>query len=230
MSIVERTIVEVDLADLSKVDAHFGKHAEVNMDAIPKRQKPVIEETRKASFDNYRIRSVYESFLIDKIEGDKIFMTTGHVMESSSLAKAFAKSKEIVLMVVSLAGYDEVASTFPKTVEKYFVDSWATAMVVNASHVVRDRLMNELNEKGWEGTFSWSPGQHNLSMDNQRPLFDMLRPEEIDVKLNDSFLMIPQKTESLFFGIGKEKEEEGMRPCDFCELRETCPSAYSDQV
>lgn len=230
MSIIERKIEEIGVDELDKVDARFGRHAEVDMNAISPRQKPIIEETRKVCFDTFRIRSVYESFPIDRIEDDKVYMRTGYVLESSSLAGAFANSHEIVFMVVSLSGYEEVDAKYKGVLEKYFVDSWATAMVTNASYVVRSRVHRELDDQGLTGTFAWSPGQHNLSMDNQKPLFAMLRPEEIDVTLKDSLLMIPQKSESLFFGISKEKGEADMRPCDFCDLRETCPGAYSDDI
>lgn len=230
MSIVARKIVDLDLNDLTKVDAHFGKHAQVDMEAIPDKQRPSIQETKRAAFEKFSIRGIYESFPLDHIKEDKIHMKTGHILDSSSLARAFAHSEEILLMVVSLDGYDEVAKEFKRVVEKYFVDSWATAMVINGSHVIRGRVYEELSEDGWTGTFPWSPGQHNLSMDNQGPLFEMLRPEEIGVTLNDSLLMIPQKSESMFFGIGRELKEAAMRPCDFCDLRETCPSAYSDEV
>ena len=92
MSIVARKIVNLDLKELTKVDAHFGKHAQVDMEAIPDKQRPAIQETKRAAFDHFRIRGVYESFPMDYIKEDKIHMKTGHVLESSSLARAFARS------------------------------------------------------------------------------------------------------------------------------------------
>jgi hypothetical protein len=40
-------------------------------------------------------------------------------------------------------------------------------------------------------------------------------------------MMHPKKSVSGIFGISPNKDEEGLQPCDFCDLRKTCKSAYS---
>ena len=61
----------------------------------------------------------------------------------------------------------------------------------------------------------------------QRPVFRMIGPEAIGITLNDTCMMYPKKSISGFFGIGTEADIEHIRACDFCERRQTCPSAYA---
>jgi cobalamin-dependent methionine synthase I len=59
----------------------------------------------------------------------------------------------------------------------------------------------ELEDKGIYSTHSFSPGQNNIPMDMQTQIFQVLKPEEIGVTLNDKFMMHPKKSVSGIFGM-----------------------------
>ena len=60
----------------------------------------------------------------------------------------------------------------------------------------------------------------------QTVIFNTLQPSQIGVTLSDMFMMHPKKSVSGMFGI-QSIDENRVRPCDLCERRETCPTAYA---
>ena len=55
----------------------------------------------------------------------------------------------------------------------------------------------------------------------QRELFALVDAEAIGVQLNENCMMIPHKSTSFVIGLGTDVTQAG-RPCDFCNMRETC--------
>jgi len=82
----------------------------------------------------------------------------------------------------------------------YMLDSVASAAADKAVDLAAERLMLKLREENHTDPvpeiLPYSPGYCGWHISGQRRLFDRLRPEEIGMTLNDSFLMIPLKSVS----------------------------------
>jgi Methionine synthase I, cobalamin-binding domain len=227
MGTVAKKTTIIPVGEIQGVEIMFGRQMKFDVSNVPGKFKPFFEKTRKDTFDSLKIKGIYESFPIAETTDDFVRLENGEIFESGMLAKAFRNSAELVVYVVSVSGYEELDEAEENMVAKLFLDSWGTSVVECGSLFLKKRIGEELLGQNIYSTFSFSPGQHNIAMQLQTTVFRILEPEEIGVTLNDHYLMHPKKSVSGIFGIGPHKDEEGMRPCDFCSLRETCPSAYA---
>ena len=230
MGTIEKRISRIPVAEVKGIDTMFGRQMKLDMKNIPLKYKAVFDETRNDAFQTMEINCIFESYEIDRLEGDRILLKGGTALESSMLAKAFRRSKELAFYVVSTVGYEALDEAVENMAIKLFLDSWGTAFVECSSIHLKKSLAEDLKKHGIYTTFAFSPGQHNVSMELQKVIFALLQPEAIGVTLNEHFLMHPKKSVSGIFGIGPEKDDDGMKPCDFCDLRDTCSSAYAGNV
>lgn len=74
----------------------------------------------------------------------------------------------------------------------------------------------ELQKRGLKHTMPYSPGYCGWSISEQKELFRIFGVNPIGVSLNDSFLMIPEKSVSGIYGIGSmvEQQEYGCAICN----------------
>jgi hypothetical protein len=230
MGVVERNIKTVPVGEIKGIDTLFGRQMKFDANDVPKRYKAVFDKTRKDSFEALTVKGIFESREIEDVRDGSIRLRSGEVLESAMLAKAFHLSSELVFYVVSVAGYEALDETEENMAAKLFLDSWGTAVVESGSTHFKRGIAKELEKENIYATFAFSPGQHNISMELQKVIFGLLAPEEIGVTLNEHFLMHPKKSVSGIFGIGPNRDAKRLRPCDFCNLRTTCSSAYTDDM
>lgn len=228
MGLVEKKIIQIPLDGLENVEPIFFKQIQMDEKKARKKFGTFFDETKERIYADLKSEGILDSFKIDRIEGDKVYLEGGEYIPSKMMARVFEKSEEIVICAVTMHGYDQLeASAGDEFMREFFYDGWGTALAESAFAWLKKQVKDELLEREIYSTCSWSPGQHNVDIGLQRLVFRMIQPEEIGIKLNDSCMMWPKKSISGFFGIGREKNIEAIRACDFCEHRETCPSAYA---
>lgn len=227
MGLVEKKKLQIPLEELENVDELFFRQIQMDEKKAAKKFGNFLDETKKEIYSNLKGEGVLDSFKLDRIEEDKVYLEGGECIPSKMMARVFAKSEEIVICAITMHGYDEMEASADEFMREFFYDGWGTALAESAFAWLKNQIKDELLEKQIYSTCSWSPGQHNVDIELQRVVFRMIQPEEIGIKLNDSCMMWPKKSISGFFGIGREKNIEDIRACDFCEHRETCPSAYA---
>lgn len=220
-----RKVIPID--EIKGIDYMFGRQIRFDVKNVPEKFRKIFDQTRRDSYRTLTLEGIFQSFEIDKINEDHIKLRGGEILESTMLTRVFSQSSELVFYVVSVSGYESLDEAEENMVAKLFLDGWGTAVVECGSSCLKKKLAEELEKEGIYSTFSFSPGQHNVSMELQKVIFGLLKPEEIGVTLNDHFLMHPKKSVSGIFGIGYNKSEEGIQPCDFCALSKTCSSAYT---
>lgn len=226
MGKITRKVVHIPADKLSGMDRMFGSMMNLDIENFPAKFKKAFDSTRESSFQNFTMRGVYESFEIADIEKDRIKLKNGLILESKLMADVFRKSFELVFLVVTVYGYDELDAAEDNMFLKLFLDNWGTAFIECANTWTEKTIARELEDEGLYCTYSFSPGQNDIPIEMQSMLFEALKPEEIGVSLSDRFMMHPKKSVSGIFGIQTERDENGIRPCDLCERKATCPNAY----
>lgn len=230
MGAVKKNTEEIPIGEIKGIDDMFSRQMKFDAGNVPERYRKVFDRTRRDIFDAMTVRAVVDSFGIEAVTENSVGLQNGVVLESAMLARAFRRSSELVFYVVSAAGYEALDEAEDNMAAKLFLDSWGTAVIECASEHLKKKIAGELEKQGIFATFAFSPGQHNVSMELQKAIFGLLAPGEIGVTLNEHYLMHPKKSVSGIFGIGPDRDGERLRPCDFCDLRENCSSAYSDSV
>jgi len=220
----KRLTMLVELNDYT--DEMFYRQIEMDKERALKRFEDRINAARDKVLSGVRIEAVYESFPIES--RDSTGLTIGSALfNSDMLLKVLEKSVCVVLYVISEFGYEEIEDAESDNLNKIFVDGWGTSFIEYASDSLDGIIEKESSTKGLYTTHSWSPGQHGIDVRQQAPLFATLRPEEIGVELSKSYMMHPKKSISGIIGIGTDRDAPQMRACDYCDLRDTCPSAYA---
>ena len=67
-------------------------------------------------------------------------------------------------------------------------------------------------------TYRFCPGYGGSSVDDLKPIFDLIHPEKIGITLNDSSFMLPSKSMAGIIGIGKTAE----KTCENCFMFPKC--------
>lgn len=227
MGLVEKKKIQIPLQQLENVDGLFFRQIQMDEKKARKRFGSLVDETKKEIYSSLKGEGVLDSFKLNEIREGKVYLEGDEVINSKMMARVFEKSEEIVICAITMHGYDELEASADEFMREFFYDGWGTALAESAFSWLKNQIKDELLKKEIYSTCSWSPGQHNVDIELQRVVFRMIHPEEIGIKLNDSCMMWPKKSISGFFGIGSEKNIESIRACDFCEHRETCPSAYA---
>lgn len=227
MKLVGKKKFQIPLEQLENVDELFFRQIQMNGEKARKRFGNFLDETKKEIYLGLQGEGVMDSFKLDKIKEDKVYLEGGECIPSKMMARVFKKSEEVVICAITMHGYDELEAKAGEFMREFFYDGWGTALAESAFAWAKKQVKDELLEKQIYSTCSWSPGQHNVDIELQRVVFRMIQPEQIGIRLNDSCMMWPKKSISGFFGIGREKDIEAIRACDFCDHRESCPSAYA---
>ena len=227
MGLVEKTYFKIPLEELKDIDELFFRQIQMDGDRVLKKFKKLFDETKEVVYSSFTSEGLCQSFKIEEIKDNAVFLEGGEHLDGKMTASVFAKSEEAVICAVTIHGFHELEGQSDDFMREFFYDGWGTAFAEAAFAWLKEQVKEDLQKSGIYSTCSWSPGQHNVDIHLQRPVFRMLQPETIGITLNDTCMMYPKKSISGFFGIGTEADIEYIRACDFCERRETCPSAYA---
>lgn len=227
MALLKRQIFEIPITEMENLDDMFFKLIEMKKEKALKRFSAQYEETRQRILGGVTVRGVCESYAVDTINGETIYLTDGTTIRSEMLSHLFSKAEEIVFAAITVLGYDQLAESETDNLKLLFYDGWGSSVAECGHTWLRNQIKAKLADNDASVTFPWSPGQHEVDIRLQKELFSLLKPADIGITLSPSFMMHPQKSVSSFIGIGHDIEMETLRACDFCKLRETCPAAYA---
>lgn len=226
-----RLVMELSMEQIADVDYLFGRHAQLDMDHLPKRCAPLVEETKEACMKRVKPLGLVRSVELAGIHEDVVELSDGEEhwsMESKLIAALLRDSFRVCWFAVTLQGFDELMEEMSSPLmRQFFVDAWGSAFISRAGVFLTDQIRDRIREEGLYTTSVWNPGQHGLAIETQQTAFAILRPEEINLKLTQSMLMVPAKSVSGVFGVSREEDLRELIACDYCNLREKCPSAYN---
>lgn len=210
-----------------EIDELFFRQIQMRGDKVMKKFPQQFADTKEKIMNNVRVEYKIRTVPISEMSEESVTIADGIALESTMLARALAKSEDVALIVTTVHGYDEIEAACENAMDMLFVDGWGTALVELADSRLEENMRAELAQQDIHVTSGWSPGQHEIDISLQAPLFEILEPESVGVRLSDTMMMYPKKSVSSFVGIGRDSSLEDIRPCDVCPRRETCPSAYA---
>ena len=229
MSIVDKKSGVISIEEIAKhenLDKKMFRIIRMDGDKVMKKFSQQFNDTKAKILENVSVHYIIKSYSINEICEDTVRLEQGIDLECKMLSRVLDKSEEVMFSVVTVQGYDELEDNAAGTMEALFLDGWGTAVLSCGHDILTRKLKEELEKKDIITTSEWSPGQHQVSIALQEPLFENLKPEEIGVTLSESLMMHPKKSESGFTGLGHDRKQSQIVPCDVCPRRETCPSAH----
>jgi cobalamin-dependent methionine synthase I len=107
-----------------------------------------------------------------------------------------------------------------------FLDAIGSVAVESAADWVQERSLAAARKDPELYRYSerFSPGYCDWPLGEQKALLEAAGADLVDVTLNASMMMAPEKSVSAVFGIGKRVEYDGRRrpPCGECERAAGC--------
>lgn len=221
----ENCIVNVtfDQEDWQEVYRFFKGYASVDINDIPPKYQDYIIPTRDIMMEQAKVVMKYNCVDISEKNEEGIVLENGKIFTGQMIKKAYKDAKQLVLFVITVANIDDILKEHPDMMDTFFLEFWAVSMLAVARDKLNGWLDKELDNTGFQKTSVWSPGQAKFELQNQKPLFETLEPEEIGVILDKHMRMVPLKSVSGTIGIVPDDKEIEMISCDYCEHNETCP-------
>jgi len=208
----------------------FCLQAKLEPTNIPESMEDLIWESKELFLENAKIVVKYAYYEIEKSEKDKIYIngSANPPLTGTLLPEILRDCSQICLYILSVDGYERIQKICEDDIMlSYFADSWGTAYAESADNFLLKELNNEINQKMLYPTISYNPGQHLFPLTNQKVLFDLLKPEELNIRLTKSNLMLPSKSISGVIGISDTPQDLSKVSCDYCNMKNTCPTAYA---
>lgn len=209
-------------AEVEGAEKRFEQSAKVNLKQLKEIQKEVVNNTKEIVYERTYIEGLYDFIDVDSIDGNKIYLSNGAFIESGILSNVLAPSKKICLQVVALKNFDQLLLGDDNILWRYYLDAWGSALISEASRKASYIIKENVEKESLFITSLWSPGQHDLSLENQRVIFDILNPDEKGITLSEKMIMTPSKSASGFMGVNEMEDKRDLFPCKFCEHRYSC--------
>jgi hypothetical protein len=154
----------------------------------------------------------------------------GAVLRSPALAAALGPAGRLLLVVCTIGPALEERcrewSAQGELTRAFLLDALGVVALQELGGRLERHIAHELAPQGLRLGCPLCPGQDDWPLEDQRALFALLQPERIGIHLNENCLMVPLKSTSSAFPVGKEGELPAGEPgCARCSQRESCPYA-----
>lgn len=138
------------------------------------------------------------------VRAGKTVLADGFEIDSNSLSDHLRECSRVTLIAVTVGGHiEERMESFGKQnkmLESMILDAVGSECVEEAAIYISGLIGDRIIKRGLIPTKRFSPGYGDLKLDVQRYFFKLLKLQEIGLELNDSLLMIPQKSITAFIG------------------------------
>lgn len=206
---------------------YFISQTKADPKQASKAYQKAITKTQNLCMEHLKCFVKYTFLDISEISDTQITLSDGSILKGSILPKVLSTCQQVLLYVLTLNGFQDLADHTEKIIDQFFLDAWGTAYTQALDNDFNHQMRTEQKNNGHYTTISWNPGQAKLPLQNQEVLFRILKPEDIGLTLTSSKMMSPLKSLSGIVGISTEPQDESLISCDFCSMNQTCPLAYS---
>lgn len=176
----------------------------------------------------FQPQAVYEIVPVRAITPAGPALDDGIVLHSPLLGKALGRAGHLALAVYTIGPALEARvrlySEQGQFTRSFLLDAVGTVALEGLAERLHRQIAAEYAPEGLYLGCSFSPGQDDWPIEEQRALFALLHPEQIGVCLNEQNVMVPLKSVSEAIPLGKEGEMVAIGPaCTRCPHREKCP-------
>ncbi len=166
---------------------------------------------------------IYTVIEISGFEGTKILFPGGY-FEGTLPARAMAGADHLYISAFTIGSDLEnrvEAIMGENPVSAITLDGAGVAALGKVSKAIEDLISADACNLEQELGMRVQPGQEGWPIEQQRQIFSILPGDEIGIRLTESCLMLPKKSESVVIPRGINMDNSVM-PCDFCSKRDRC--------
>ncbi len=173
-------------------------------------------------FDQYKVKN-FRHQTLELIQPSSI--NGRFVLSGQLIAEHLAHAESVLLMICTLGPELErmVSSLFQTDpLLSLSLDAAGSAAVEILAIQACNHFEKQFKEYGMHVSMPLNPGMVGWPLSVGQPeIFSLLDFEQIGVTLNESWMMLPNKTLSVALGVGKELSQSGSA-CQYCSLNGVC--------
>ena len=195
------TNVEVPL---SKVFARLGFAHGIT--AVDSKTQELIEEEIVFAKRLIMPKQVIASAKI-LFSGSIVSLDRGFSINSKSICNLLSKSSQVYAFAITIGPHfeskrnDYIAKK--ETARALILDAIGSETAEMLADITNKQISQEAGKAGLKTTKRFSPGYGDWGLENQKAFLNWLGAENIGIKLNESFQMIPEKSVSAIIGAYK---------------------------
>jgi hypothetical protein len=164
---------------------------------------------------------------IKSINGNLVDTGDTIVLKSHKIARLLERCENVVFFACTIGNYLEDLSACLAdnglVLQATVLDAIGSGTAENLAVWVEQNVREDAGREGLVSSYRFSPGYCDWDVSQQEIVFRALGNEAAGITLNDSMLMMPQKSVSGIIGIGRlGKGIEKYNPCITC-LQKDCP-------
>ena len=190
--------------------------------SLPKSIRKKVQNARQKLNRLIKPRLHYRIVKPSVMDNDVVQLDETVKFTSAKLAKSLKNAEKIVCFVGTIGtGVEHEINRLlgkQKLADAYILDAMASVAVENMIDRFQDLMENRFSAEDRTVTLRFSPGYCDWPVTQQKKLFNIFDPKELEVELLDSCLMKPRKSVSGVFGITPQKFES-YNPCQDCPSR-----------
>lgn len=182
----------------------------------------IFLETRKL----IEPKALIKRFLVEKIDENHLLLAgVGFPFKSQLFSKIIPGAKYVELGLITIGNrIEKKASTLMGAGEHlkgFLFDSLGNLALGKTSFFIHSKIKEEAEKNQLRTSNFLSPGQFDWDVNEQKKFFSILPGEKVGINLNNSSLMIPEKSLSFLVGLG-DSLDTGKEVCQYCSLQDKC--------
>lgn len=185
----------------------------------------LIHKLLKVTESVSNIKAEYKVFSLEKYDdSEKSIWINSLIFNVHRIVYGQLKKAEKIAVFLCTAGHEigirsRAAMKDGDLLTGYLYDVIGSEIVEAAVDLMQDNLQETMSAEGRKITNRYSPGYCGWNVAEQHKVFELMPDNYCGIQLNESALMIPEKSVSGFIGIG-----EGVRynpyTCRLCDMKD----------
>lgn len=177
-----------------------------------------------------RPAAIWEYVPVREFRHERIIMENGAILKGGPIAEVMSDAEHLIVGVCTAGAAIGQAAVDAKQngmlMRAMFYEMFGAVVVGSVREQMVEMFEKEIRSQGLHISTMLSPGESTWPIEQQAVLFSLVDAARIGVTLSATMMMNPMKSLSMVMGFGRnELGSEGATNCDFCTMRDTCPSS-----
>lgn len=196
--------------------------------AIRERSPRLVELTERALEEGTSLlepTTLFRELHVDTLRHERLILDGGARLSGKLIAEHLGPADRVILILCTVG--DALENHAGEVSQEDIVyglalDGVGSAAVEALANAACKHFEDQAVELGYQSSIPLSPGMVGWPVEKGQPeIFEILKPEQVNVELTEYGIMKPRKSLTMVLGLGKLMKTGG-RTCDYCAMRETC--------
>ncbi|HAM14382.1 MAG TPA: hypothetical protein DCP91_00660 [Eggerthellaceae bacterium] len=202
MTSIQPTVYDIPIDELQSAEEFAFEALHMDREMVMDQFDDVYENTIARCRETLACKGMYARFAVERVRDEAIELAGGTVLESDLLATMFQHADELAVYAATVHGYEAlVEESRDEMFDGMFYNAWGIGFSMSAHRWLKQAIAEQASSEGKYVGRSWTPGEDEVAMSLQTPLFGLIDPSAIGITLGQNMLMRPIMSVTGFMGI-----------------------------